>query len=139
MANNKQERYQWVRKTLVKHRYLLLGKADKGIVTRYLMKVTAYSQAQTKRLIRQYASTGSVTMKPARRNDFKRAYTDADIRLFAAMDKRHGQPTAQCLKNCVNEPTNALIKQSTNGWLLSQHLTCITCAVQKPISDSAVS
>ena len=98
IATNKQERYQWVQKTLVKHRYLLLGKADKGIVTRYLMKVTAYSQTQTKRLIRQYASTGSVTVKPARRNGFKRAYTDADIRLLAAMDERHGQPSGAALK-----------------------------------------
>ncbi|VAX07267.1 hypothetical protein MNBD_GAMMA25-2603 [hydrothermal vent metagenome] len=40
IATHKQERYQWVQKTGVKHRYLLLGKADRGFVTRYLMKVT---------------------------------------------------------------------------------------------------
>ena len=51
MATDKRERYRWVQKTLVKHRCLLLGKADWGTVTRYLMKVTGYSLAQTKRLI----------------------------------------------------------------------------------------
>ena len=53
VAVMKQERYRWVQKTLVKHRYILLGKRDKGIITRYLMKVTGYSHAQTKRLIRR--------------------------------------------------------------------------------------
>jgi len=89
-------------------------------------------------LIRKYASTGSVTVKPACRNGFKRAYTDADIRLLAAMDERYGAAHGAALKNCVNEPTSALIKQSTNGWLLSPYLTCITCAVPKSISDSAI-
>ena len=78
VAISQQERYRWVQKTLVKHRYMLLGKADKGTVTRYLMKVTGYSLAQTKRLIRQYVKTGTISVKPARHNGFKRAYTMAD-------------------------------------------------------------
>lgn len=57
VATAKAERYRWVQKTLVKHRHLLVGKTDRGTVTRYLMKVTGYSLAQTKRLIRQYANT----------------------------------------------------------------------------------
>jgi transposase len=98
VATNKQARYCWVQKTLVKHRYLLLGKVDKGILTRYLMKVTGYSRAQIKRLIQQYAQTGVVTAKPARGNGFKRSYTDADIRLLAKMDELHGQPSGAVLK-----------------------------------------
>ena len=43
VATDKRERYLWVQKTLVKHRYLLLGKVDRGIVTRYLMTVADYS------------------------------------------------------------------------------------------------
>ncbi len=39
VATNKNERYSWVQSTLVKHRYMLLSKADKGIITRYLIKV----------------------------------------------------------------------------------------------------
>lgn len=98
VATSKQERYRWVQKTLVKHSYLLLGKAGKGTVTRYLMKVTGYSLAQTKRLIRQYTQKGTVSVKPARRNGFKRLYTEFDIRLLAAMDERHGQPSGAVLK-----------------------------------------
>ena len=98
LATNKQERYSWVRKTLVKHRYFLLSKADKGTVTRYLMKVTGYSRAQIKRLIQQYVKSGSVKVKVAHRNGFKRTYTDADIRLLANMDEGHGQPSGAVLK-----------------------------------------
>ena len=43
VATNRQERYRWVQKVLVKHRYILLGKLNKGLITRYLMKVTSYS------------------------------------------------------------------------------------------------
>ena len=33
-AADKPERYRWVQKAMVKHRYLLLGKMDRGTVTR---------------------------------------------------------------------------------------------------------
>ena len=98
VATDKQSRYHWVQKALVKHRYMLLGKVDKGTVTRYLMKVTGYSPAQTKRLIRQYTETGKVAVKLARHNGFKHTYTEADIRLLAEMDERHGQPSGAVLK-----------------------------------------
>ena len=98
VATDKQERYRWVQGVLVKHHYFRLGKADKGTVTRYLMKVTGYSHAQTKRLIRQYIKSGVITTKPARRNGFKRTYSETDIRLLASMDERHGQPSGAVLK-----------------------------------------
>ncbi len=98
VAANKQERYRWVQKALVKHRYILLGKLNKGLITRYLMKVTSYSHAQIKRLICQYIKTGKVTLKLARSNGFKPTYTDADVRLLARMDELHGQPSGAVLK-----------------------------------------
>ena len=98
VATNKKARYSWVQKTLVQHRYLMLSKADKGTITRYLMKVTDYSAAQIKRLIQQYAKSGVVKVKLAQRNGFKRTYTDADVRLLARMDKLHEQPSGAVLK-----------------------------------------
>ena len=98
VANTKQERYRWVQKTLVTFRYISLRKADKGLLTRYLMKVTNYSHAQIKRLIGQYVTKGTVTVKPPRRNGFKPKYNKADIRLLAEMDERHNQPSGPVLK-----------------------------------------
>ena len=98
VANSKQERYQWIQKTLVNFRYFSLAKADKGLHTHYLMKVTDYSHAQMKRLIRQYLKKGTITAKAARRNGFKLKYTKADIRLLAEMDERHQQPSGPVIK-----------------------------------------
>jgi len=98
LASSKQERYCWVQKTLVKHQYWQLGKVDKGFVTCYLMKVTGYSHAQIKRLLQQPHKTGKVLVKVAHRNGFKRHYTRADIRLLAAMDERHKQPSSPVIK-----------------------------------------
>jgi transposase InsO family protein len=98
VANTKHERYQWVQKTLVGFRYFSLGKPDKGLITRYLMKVTGYSHAQMKRLIQQYVKKGTLTLKPARHNGFKPRYTQSDIRLLAEMDERHQQPSGPVIK-----------------------------------------
>jgi len=62
------------------------------------MKVTDYSLAQTKRLIRQYATTGLVVVKQAHSNGFKTTYTEADVRLLARMDELHEQPSGAVLK-----------------------------------------
>ncbi len=98
VANSKQDRYRWVQKTLVAFRYFSLGKAEKGLITRYLMKVTGYSHAQVKRLIGQYIKNGRITIKTARRNGFKPKYSKADIRLLAEMDERHQQPSGPVIK-----------------------------------------
>ena len=98
VATDKKERYQWVQKSLVKLRYTKRGKADKGLITPYLMKVTGYSHAQTKRLIQQYVKIGKVTVKATRRNRFERRYSATDIRLLAAMDERHHQPSGAVVR-----------------------------------------
>ncbi len=98
VADGKLERYQWIQRTLVKHQYILLSKADKGAVTRFIMKVSRYSRAQTKRLIHQYVESGSISFKRARRNGFERTFTDRDIRLLARMDELHNRPSGGVLK-----------------------------------------
>ena len=98
VATRKAERYHWIQNTLVKHRYMQLGKLDRGLITRYLMKVTGYSHSQIKRLIQQYVNTGTVQANASGNNGFKARYTHADIRLLAQMDERHGQPSGPMLK-----------------------------------------
>lgn len=98
VATTKAERYRWIQHTLVKHRYMQLGKLDRGLITRYLIKVTGYSHSQIKRLIQQYVKTGTVRINVSGNNGFKARYTDTDIRLLAQMDERHGQPSGPALK-----------------------------------------
>ncbi len=134
VATTKQERYRWVQKTLVKHRYLSLSRADKGVVIRYLMKVTGYSLAQTKRLIRQYAKSGKVTVRAARNNGFTRTYTDADIRLLVGMDECHGQPSGAVLKKLCERAYQqfGLAQYQRLSHISVSHLYNLRASTQQP-------
>ena len=85
----KKKRYQWIQHELARFDYIAINKTDKGIVIRYLIKVTSYSRQQITRLIKQYRRTGYIRYKPATSNGFKGKYTNDDIRLIARMDERH--------------------------------------------------
>ena len=98
VAGDKQGRYDWVRRTLAKFHYLGCSKADKGVLMRYLMKVSGYSRAQVKRLIKRYRETGKLSPCQRTVQGFARRYTKADIRLLAAMDERHNTPNGLTLK-----------------------------------------
>ena len=98
LASNKAERYQWVQQNIAKFHYRDLNKVDKGIVMRYLMKVSGYSPAQLKRLIKQYRDTGHLRPQQRTVAGFTRRYTDVDIRLLAAMDERHDTPSGPMIK-----------------------------------------
>ena len=98
VAGDKRSRYDWVRRTLVKFNYLGCGKADRGVLISYLMKVSGYSRAQVKRLIKQYWDTGRLAPRQRTVRGFARRYSKADIRLLAAMDERHNTPNGLTLK-----------------------------------------
>jgi len=85
----KNARYRWLQHTFVKFRYLQLSKTDKGLISRYSQKLTGYSPAQVKRLIRQYRKTGRLVRKQRTAKGFHRKYTREDSLLLAALDERH--------------------------------------------------
>lgn len=88
-AVNKAEAYGWVEDTLIHYRYHKLGKAGKGTVKRYISKITGYSAAQIKRLIRQWRKTGRVKRVAYARHSFCTVYTRADMLLLASVDQAH--------------------------------------------------
>ena len=45
------ERYQWIEAVLVRFKYYQLKRAEKGVIQRYIKKVSGYSRAQVSRLI----------------------------------------------------------------------------------------
>ena len=98
LSNDKDERYRWLQKKLTRFDYLSLKKADKGIVIRYLLKVSGYSRQQLTRLIAQYRKTGRLKRQQRTVAGFKRRYTHQDIRLLAEMDERHGTPCGHAIK-----------------------------------------
>jgi len=74
----------------VRFGYLELGKPEKGLMLKFLRKVSGYSDIQVKRFVRQYFETGRVRLRKAKKRGFIRKYTDADIRLLATTDELHG-------------------------------------------------
>ena len=55
------EVYGWIERTLVRHQYASLGRADKGVVRQYISRMTGRSRAQVTRLITGHRKTGRVT------------------------------------------------------------------------------
>lgn len=98
VLGSKTERYHFVRKTLIKFSYMTLSKKDKGIVIRYLLKMTEYSRQQLTRLIKQYTETGRINWTPCRSNGFSKKYTDQDIKLLAKTDELHDTPCGHAVK-----------------------------------------
>ena len=51
VAGDKDARYRWVQKTLVKFHYQTLNRRDKWVLLRYLVKISGYSRQQVMRLV----------------------------------------------------------------------------------------
>lgn len=89
-APARDDAYDWISAELRRFRYTRLGKSDKGLMRRYLEKVTGLSRAQMTRLIRQFRHTGRIRDRRGRpAKPFARRYTKADIRLLAEIDALH--------------------------------------------------
>ena len=74
---------------LVGQQYSQLGKAARGLVRRYIEKMTGLSRAQITRLIGCYTASGRVQVTVYRRRRFAQLYTRADIELLASVDEAH--------------------------------------------------
>ena len=88
-AHNRRELYEWVNQILGQQDYRRLGREGKGLVRRYVAKMTGLSRAQVARLIGCYQQSGQVILRAYRRHRFPQRYTRADIELLAAVDEAH--------------------------------------------------
>tara|TARA_R110001583_G_scaffold27381_3_gene97948 strand:+ start:187 stop:1494 length:1308 start_codon:yes stop_codon:yes gene_type:complete len=111
ILGDKHERYQFIQKTLVQFSYVTLNKADKGIVNRYIRKVSGYSRQQLTRLIKQYKDGGSIQWQPCRSNGFSTVYTMQDITLLAEMDTRHDDICGHAIKKLIERAYNIFGQQ----------------------------
>ena len=85
-----QEKYYWIEEVLIRFRYHRLKRAEKGLIRRYIEKVTGYSRSQVSRLIAEYKRTGQLRRIQYRRHRFPRKYTPSEIGLLARTDELHG-------------------------------------------------
>ena len=96
--SSKAECYRWVQRTLIRFEYLTLGRSDRGVLLRYLCRVSGYSRAQVTRLVQQYRETGEIERRHCTTNGFVSKYTRADILLLAGLDELHGTPSGPAAK-----------------------------------------
>lgn len=89
-GERREEMYQWVEQTLVRHEYASLKRPDKGLVRSYIARMTGLGRAQATRLITAYRETGRVKAVAYRRTKFATRYTAGDVALLAYVDKAHG-------------------------------------------------
>jgi len=88
-GRDREEVYGWVNQTLRGQGYQDLKRSGRGLVRRYVEKMTGLSRAQTTRLITMYLEGEEVKPKRYRRHRFRQRYTREDVDLLAAVDSLH--------------------------------------------------
>jgi hypothetical protein len=88
-AEERESAYGLIERVLKGQQYRRLSKGQKGIVRRFLGKVTGISRAQLTRLIQRWVETRRIERKPAQHPHFPRRYTAADIVSLAEVDAAH--------------------------------------------------
>ncbi len=94
----KDERYRWIEQTLRRFKYRTLGRAERGVVLRYLERVSGYSRQTLTRLVTQYREHGKLRRRQRTVAGFARYYTRKDARLLAELDELHSTPCGAAAK-----------------------------------------
>jgi len=88
-GEHRQQVYGWVEQVLRQQQYPKQGRQARGLVRRYLEKMTGLSRAQVTRLIARFRVNGELQPAHYRRHRFAQRYTRADIELLATVDEAH--------------------------------------------------
>jgi len=95
---DKAARYRWIEQTLRRFRYRTLGRPERGVILRYVARVSGYSRPTVTRLVAQYGAQGTLQRRHRTVAGFVRYYSDADTRLLAELDELHGTPCGAAAK-----------------------------------------
>jgi transposase InsO family protein len=88
-GTRRQEVYDWITRLLRRQSYRTEGKVVRGLLRRYVAKMTGRSRAQVTRLIGRYLKHSEVRETSQRRHRFESRFGPADIELLARVDEAH--------------------------------------------------
>ena len=88
-GRNREDVYAWVNETLRGQRYQEAKRSGRGVVRRYIEKMTGLSRAQVTRLITLYLGGEEIRAKRYRRHSFAKRYKREDVELLADVDEAH--------------------------------------------------
>ena len=111
-GEGREEIYGWVSRLLRQQDYGQLKRADKGVLRRYIEKMTGLGRAQTTRLIGQFGTTGTMELAASQRRRFPRRYTVADVALLVKVDQAHGKLSGPATRAILQREYRVFGKQS---------------------------
>ena len=101
VAPKREAIYESIERVLKSQQYRRLSRGEKGIVRRFLVKMTGLSRAQLTRWIRRWMKTRRVQRKPTCRPISPKRYTVTDIALLAAVDAAHEDLSGPAVRRVV--------------------------------------
>jgi transposase InsO family protein len=88
-GQRRQEVYEWITRLLRQQSYRTQGKVVRGLLRRYVAKMTGRSRAQVTRLIGRYVEHSEVKESSHHRHRFASRFTPADLELLVKVDEAH--------------------------------------------------
>jgi transposase InsO family protein len=98
----KAERNTFIERVLKRIGYACHGRSGRGVLLRYIERMTGLSRQQVTRLIRQYRKDGKLSKRHAApKHGFVRRFTAADVALLAEMDALHSTLSGPATKKLM--------------------------------------
>lgn len=98
----KVERYPFIEGVLTRFGYAAHGRVGKGVLLRYLARLTGLSRQQVTRLVRQYCQEGTLSTRYGPpRHGFRRRYTATDVAVLADVDALHSTLSGPATKKLM--------------------------------------
>ncbi|MEO7860311.1 MAG: integrase [Nitrospirales bacterium] len=98
----KAERLRFIERVLQRFGYAQHGRVNRGVLLRYLERMTRLSRQQVTRLVRQYRQDGTLAYRhrpPT--HGFIRRFTATDVAVLADMDALHGTVSGPATKKLM--------------------------------------
>ena len=98
----KAERHRFIERVLTRFDYAQHGRVNRGVLLRYLERMTGLSRQQVTRLVREYRQDGTLSCRHgASRHAFPSRFTATDVALLAEVDALHGTVSGPATKKLM--------------------------------------
>ena len=94
-GKDRAETYAWIERILTRFRYATESKENKGVIRRYLIRMTGLKGSRIDKLIRRKKETGKVLPAERTQHAFPAKYTTDDVALLAEVMKAHQYPNGK--------------------------------------------
>ena len=88
-GQGRKEIYAWIDAILRERKYGECGRSGKGLIRRFLGKMSGLSVPQITRLIRQQLAQGTIAARPGQRRRFPTKYSAEDVTRLVEVDRAH--------------------------------------------------